>query len=163
LKQGQVVLGFSLPSNQEPTKAVVPAVGALDDPATGYALVPAHQWRLPTTPGVADDAPTPQAIIHDLVVVALIEAAILRASSLGSGRIGRGPIDRWHCHPHIGHICSAEREPEWDPAPVCEDVPLRPTLGAICGVRAREVPPFGALTMALSREVQFHPMPFFTS
>jgi hypothetical protein len=161
MNKGQVVIGLSLPSDQQPAEPVVPAIGPLDHPPSRLTTNSANKRRLSTSSRVADDAASAQSDIDALVVVALVQAAMDRACPLrcSTGRI----VDCAQCHPHIGHVRAAEDDANRDPLGVREEMPFGTALGPVRGVSARELPPFGALTITPSSAVQSQSRPTWSS
>lgn len=91
LEQGEVVLVFLRPANEESSVAVEPGVAGLDDPTTG-APAGCAQLELDLLAAGADvrRIPAPgDELAHAGVVVAAVEAQPLR---LGGRRLG--PLDR---------------------------------------------------------------------
>lgn len=62
-----------------------------------------------------------------------------------------------HCS--VRHIRAADERRDRDAAAVGQNVALYAAFRPVRRVRPREVPPFGAFTEALSRELHFHAMP----
>lgn len=151
----------SLPADQQGSVSVVPAVGAFDDPATGLPVDASEEWRFTATPDVGDDSSAHNSPLDVPVVVALIETAVARPLS-PPRRVLRGIVQRRDRHPHVVPVRSAQREPQRNSSTICQDVPLRPALGAVRRVRSRKSPPFGAFTVTLSSDAHVHEIPFRT-
>lgn len=97
-----------------------------------------------------------------LVIVALVEADILRPSWPSRAANIHG-VEGLADHVHVMHVGAGESNGERDSLSVYEDVAFGAEFGAIGRIGPSEVPPFGALTLALSRDVQSHSMPTFPS
>ncbi len=146
------------PANEQTAEAVVPGVGALDHPAAGPALDAAEQGLLAAAPDVRRDPASPDGCLGVLVVVPFVEAEVLRAA-----RSARGAED--HCIERLPHeplvvdIRAGDLGGQRNAAAVRQDVAFDAAFRPIRGVRAREVPPFGAFAMALSSADHFHWIP----
>lgn len=151
------MISASLPSDEERPKSVMPAVGALHHPATRLATYTTHHRPLAAAPDVwADPAPA-NARFDGGIVVALVQAAMYRSPQSATALMGI--VNRGQCHPHIGHVGSAEHDADRDALGIGEDVAFRAALAPVCRVSAGERPPLGALTMTLSSAVQFQSIP----
>ncbi|MDV7396392.1 hypothetical protein RZS08_33670, partial [Arthrospira platensis SPKY1] len=91
----------------------MPAVGALDDPAPGFALHASDQGRLAASPRVSDDAALLDSLVDDLVVVAFVEADI-RGTEARSGDVVGDAVERGHRHLHVGDVGAAHGDAERD-------------------------------------------------
>ena len=89
------------------------------------------------------------------VVVALVEAQVFGASWTARAANDHG-VEHVADHGSVRHVRSADHHGDRDAASIGQDVPLYAAFRAVRRVRAREVPPFGAFTEALSRELHFH-------
>lgn len=156
MDESQVVVALALPADEETAISVVPTIRALDDPPSRFARS-AWARKFAASSNVWRDAAPSKASFDLIVVVAFVEAAVERTPAVR--RSVRRIVDDTQCHPHIGHVCRADDCAEGDALRVGDDVTLRSALGAIGGVRARLVPPFGALTITPSRAVHFQSMP----
>ena len=152
-----VVFRLRLPANSQRAEVVVPAVRALDHPATRpAALALASLLAAPSKVGL--DAARHNSSLRVVIVVALVEAEILRATRTAR-RADNHQIERLANHPLIVHVRAGQRDPEHDTAPVRDDVAFRSQLSTIGRIGTRELPPLGAFTEALSSEAQAHSMP----
>lgn len=154
--EGQVVRRFDLPPDAQSTIEVVPTIGSLDDPPPRFTLH-AAQRRLAAPSDVGEDATDPDLAFGVGVVVALVKAEVVWTSATAPA--DRHGVQRLAYHPLVVDVGAAERHPKRDAASVGDDVTLDPALGTIRRVGTREVPPFGAFTMALSSEAQSQAMP----
>lgn len=75
--EGQVVPRFDFPADQQRAEAIVPAVGALDDPAPWLAVHLAEQRRLALLPDVRDDAAMAHGGVAVAKGIAFVEATVV--------------------------------------------------------------------------------------
>ena len=80
-----------------------------------------------------------------------------------STREERNRVERFADHVHVVHVGAGQRDGKRDALPVGQDVPFGAEFCAIGRAGAREVPPFGAFTLALSIDAQSHSMPTLSS
>ena len=85
LEHREVMGRESLPAHEQPPEAVVPTVGALDDPAPGDHPHAAQEGRLATASDVRDDPPMAHGGFRVGVVVALVQAQMRRPSRAPRG------------------------------------------------------------------------------
>lgn len=94
MEHRKVVLGFALPADQQSTKAIVPAVRALNDPTARLATHAAEESVFATSANVRHDAAMAHGGFSVGVVVALVETEIARPAWTSrptqSERIERG-------------------------------------------------------------------------
>lgn len=74
LEHGEIVGSDSLPAHEEPTKPVVRAVGALDDPAPRLSANTSEERLLSSSTDVRDDPTTANGSFRVRIVVALVQA-----------------------------------------------------------------------------------------
>ena len=158
LNQGEVVVGDALPADEQTTELVVPGVGALDDPAARFAADAANHALLSATPDVRDDAASPNLPLAVGVVVSLVQAQVFRPAGPARSPEHQS-VDRRAHHPLVVNVRSGQRHRQRNAARIRQDVPFRAGFRAIGGTGAGEVPPFGALTVALSIEHQVRSTP----
>jgi hypothetical protein len=159
----QVVRSNLLPPDQEAAVAVVPTIGALNDPSPGFlATNRADQGRLAAAPDVWLHAASPRLLLRLGVVVPLVEADVLRPPR-PPGRLQNNSVEGLPEHVLVVDVGAREGDAQADPVGVGQNVALRAALCTIGGTGAREVPPFGAFTLALSSEHQLRSMPTFWS
>lgn len=154
-----VVVGANpLPAHEQTAEAVVPGVGALHDPASRLPLNAAQEWLLPAPADVRGDPAGPDGRLGVLVVVPLVEAEVL-----GAARAARSTsdhrVERLPDEPLVVHVGAGDLGGQRNASTVGQDVAFDATFRPIRGIRAGEVPPFGAFTMALSSEDHFHWIP----
>ena len=158
LEHREVVLGDTLPANEQPAKAVVPTVGAFDDPAPRLASDAADHGLLASAANVRDDPARTDGRFSVGVVVALVETQVLR-----SARPARRPqydgVERSCHHPFVVHVRACDQHGQGDTVAVREDVAFHTEFSPVRRVRPRFAPPFGAFTKALSSEAKSHLIP----
>jgi hypothetical protein len=158
LDQCKVVGAASLPAYEQATEAVVPRVGAFDDPAPRLTAYFADEWLLAAPSDVRSDPSKANRRCDVRIVVALVETQVL-----GTPRTSRTSYDHRveyvANHRRVWHIRSADQHCERDTATICQYMTFYAAFRAVRRVRPREVPPFGAFTEALSRELHFHAIP----
>jgi hypothetical protein len=118
----------------------------------------ADERLLASSANVRDDATLPNFPFAVIVVVALVQAEIHWAAWPTGGTHQDSVEGRAH-HPLVVHVRSRERDCHRNASLVCQNVALGAALSTIGWIRAREVPPFGAFTMAPSREAHSQSMP----
>lgn len=118
----------------------------------------ADERRLASSANVRDDATLPDFPFAVIEVVALVQAEVHWAAWTTGGAHQNGIEGRAH-HPLVVHVRARERNRHRDASPVGQNVALGAALSTIGWIRAREVPPFGAFTMAPSREAHSQSMP----
>ena len=157
-EKGQVVRALSLPAHEETAIAVVPTVGAFDDPAPGLAADAPDQRLLAATADVRNDSPLSRFGFGLAVVVALVEAEVARATDAAPGA-KRHRVERLGHHPLVVDVRRRDLHGDGHATRIGQDVALNAFFGAIGRVGTRMVPPFGAFTIALSRLHQRQSMP----
>lgn len=163
LNEGEMILGGAFPPDPQPAKVVVPAVGSFDNPAPGLlASNGAGEGGLSATPNVRPDAAIASLAFGLLVVVPFVQAEVLRSSS-PPRCTQRNRVERLSDHVHVVDVCPRERHRQRDALTVGQDMAFCAEFCAIGGIGAGEVPPFGALTLALSSDAQSHSMPTLSS
>jgi hypothetical protein len=163
LNEGEMIFGGAFPPDSQPAKVVVPAVGSFDDPAPGLLTSNgADEGGLSAAPNVRPDAAIASFAFGLLVVVPFVQADVLRTS--GSSRCTqRNRVQRLADHVHVVDVCPRERHGQRDALAVGQDVAFCAQFCAIGRIGAGEVPPFGALTLALSSDAQSHSIPTLSS
>jgi hypothetical protein len=158
-----MILGGPLPPDPQRAKVVVPAVGSLNDPTPRLlAADGAGEGRLSPAPNMRPDAASASVAFGLVVVVPLVQADVLRTSG-PSRRTQWNGVERPAHHVHVGDVGPRERHRQRDALAVGQDVPFCAAFCAIGRIGAGEVPPFGALTLALSSDAQSHSMPTLSS
>lgn len=152
------MFGLSFPTNQQRAKSIVPTVRALDDPATWRAAYTPEQGIFTAAPNMGDNTAAPNCRFGVAIVIAFIETQMLR-TAWPAGAAQRDRVERLAHHPFIVHIGAGDDRSQRYAACVGQDVPFDAELGAVGWIFARVLPPFGALTMALSSDDHFQRMP----
>jgi len=158
----QVVVGDLLPASAQGTEVVVPAVGSFDDPTARLLANRARECRLASTTDMRSDTSSTGLLLGFLVVIALVEAQILRTPWPARSADVHG-VECLADHVHVVDVGTGQRDGKGDSLAVYESMALGAQFGAIGWIGSREVPPFGAFTLALSRDVQSHSMPTLPS
>lgn len=148
----------SLPAHEETAEAVVPGVRSLHDPTPRLAADHADQRLFTASSNMRTDAPQADCRSDVRVVVALVETDVL-----GAPRTSRAAhddsVEHFTDHRAIRHVGAGDQCGERNATTVGQDVAFDATFRPIRRIWAREVPPFGAFTEALSRELHFQAMP----
>jgi len=76
----QIVTALDFPADQERTKAIVPAVRALNHPPPRFPVRPPHERRLAFLSNVRDDPTVADGAVAVAKRIAFVEAAVLWAS-----------------------------------------------------------------------------------
>lgn len=141
----------------------MPAVGSLDDPTSGL-LAPNRPGErgLSATPDVRPDPAITSLAFWLLVVVPLVQAQVLRTSG-ASRRPEWNRVERPSDHVHIVDVGTSQRHRQRDTLAVGQNVTFCAEFCSIGRIGPGEVPPFGALTLALSSDAQSHSMPTLSS
>lgn len=101
--EGQVVAGFDFPSDQQRAKAIVPAVGAFDDPAPRPTVDAPDERGLALLPNMRRDAPRADGGVAVAKRIALIQAAVL-GSAHAAPRLEHDGIERPGERPFVVEI-----------------------------------------------------------
>ena len=142
MKQRQVVFGFLLPADQEPSIAIHPTVRALDDPAARLeASLSFDQLRFFAS---ASDVCGVSELVHEfphlVVGVPVVQAEILRMVGFGLGPIHRDAIKRRLNEPHVVAVGPINRQADRDAASFGQEATLDASFGAIRRIGARFSP-----------------------
>lgn len=148
----------ALPAYEQATKAVVPRVGSLNDPAPRLSANDPEQGLLAATSDVRTDTPQPNRWRDVRVVVALVETQVLGAAR-ATRPTNRDSVEDFADHVGVGHVRASDQGGDRHAAPISQNVPLYAAFRAVRRIWPREVPPFGAFTEALSSELHFHAIP----
>lgn len=151
MNEREVVGSLPFVTNEQRAEAIVPAVGALDDPAARLASGATDQRRLAAPSYVRSHAAIPNLFLGVGVVVTLVEAQVLRHQRTSSPAED-DRVERRAGHPLVVDVGSGHLDGERDPARVGQDVAFCAKFCTIGRTGARVVPPFGAFTVALSSE-----------
>ena len=149
--EGTVAFSFALPAGAESSKAIVPTVGPLDDPAPRFPANVAHErWFTPSS-----DVRLHSAIecfqFGVVVVVAFVEAEVLRQNRSEHSADGNCVQRRAH-HPLVVDVGPGQRDRQRDTTTVGQNMAFGAEFSTIGRIRARDIPPLGAFTEALSSE-----------
>ena len=148
----------SLPAHEETAETVVPGVRSLHDPPPRLAANHTDQGLLAASSNVRTDTPQADGGSDVRVVVALVETEVLgtpwtpRAAHDDS-------IEDFTDHRAVRHVGAGDQRSERDATTVGQNVAFDAAFRAVRRIWTREVPPFGAFTEALSRELHFQAMP----
>jgi len=158
MKEREVVGGFALVTDEQCPKAIVPAVGSLDDPAARLSTHAADERLLASPSDVRDDASITDLAFGVRVVEALVQAEVHRPTGPAWCAKHDG-VERRAGHPLVVDVRSGDLDGDRDTAPVGQDMAFCAEFCAIGRIGARVVPPFGAFTLALSSEHHFKSTP----
>jgi hypothetical protein len=152
------VRAAALPAHEQATETVVPRVGAFHDPAPRLSSHLADQRLLATPSDVRSNSAETNRGRYVRVVVALVEAQVFWATRAARATHDDG-VEHLADHGGVWHVRAADERCERHAAAVGQNVALYAAFRPVRRIRPREVPPFGAFTEALSRELHFHAMP----
>jgi len=76
VKKATVVFSDALPAHEQSSEAVVPRVGAFDDPSPRFSANASEQRMLSATTDVRDDSSTAHGSLRIGVVVAFVQAQV---------------------------------------------------------------------------------------
>lgn len=158
MKQSKVVSSTAFPPHEQATEAVVPRVGSFDDPPSRLAADAPDERLLATATDVRADTAKPNRRRDVRVVVALVETEVFWTTR-ATGTADGDSVEDFADHRSVRHVGSGDERCDRDAAGVGENMALYAAFRPVRRVRAREVPPFGAFTEALSRELHFQSMP----
>lgn len=136
----------------------MPRVRSLDDPASRLAADDANEGLLAASSDVRTDPPQPNGRSHVRVVVALVQAEVFRTPR-PAGTANDDGIKDIADHRAVRHVGASDQGGEGNATTVGQNVAFDAAFRAVRWIWAREVPPFGAFTEALSRELHFQAMP----
>lgn len=92
------------------------------------------------------------------IVIAFVEAQVLRTTR-SARSANDDAVENLADEPFVVHVRAGDAHRQRYAAAIGQDVPFDALFRPIGRVGARVVPPFGAFTEALSRDVHFHWMP----
>lgn len=158
MQQREIVVRFALPSDEQGTETVVPGIGTFDDPASRFPADTSDERRLTAAANVRDDPTDANFNLSVQVVVALVQTQVLGAS--WTTRCSNDDrVEHIGDEPFVVHVRCRDAHRYRHASPVGQDVSLHPAFRTVRRVGTSVVPPFGALTVALSSEVHAHWMP----
>lgn len=160
--ESEIVLREHLPADAESAKVVMPAVGALDDPATRTTGLAAPLLLAASTKMQVNTA-TRDLARGVVVVVAFVEAEIPWAARTPR-RVERNSVEGLRGEPLVVDVGAGQRNGDGDATPVGEDVALGAKLSTICRIGSGEAPLWApSPRRCRSREHQFQSIPRFSS
>ncbi len=148
----------AFPPDEQAAKAVVPRVGSLHDPAPRLSADDTKQGLLAASPNVWTDPAQSNRGRDVRIVVALVEAEVHR-STRTTRATNRYSVEHFADHGGVRHVRATDQGCDRHSAAVSQNVAFNAAFRAVRRVRAREVPPFGAFTEALSSELHFQEIP----
>ena len=148
----------ALPAHEQATEAVVPRVRALHDPAPRLSSHLTDQRLLAASSDVRSNSAEANRGRYVRVVVALVEAQVFWAPRSARATHDHS-VEHLADHRGVWHVRAADERCDRYATTVSQDMALYAAFRAVRRVRSREVPPFGAFTEALSRELHFHAIP----
>jgi hypothetical protein len=158
MNEREVMRSNRLPTDAQRAEVVVPAIGAFDDPAARATACAADQRRLAAPTDMGSNAALSCLGLADRIVVALIEAE-MTWTTRSAWRSQFDRVEHVADHAHVVDVGGGQGDSNRDAAAIAKDMAFGAELAAIGGIGTGEVPPFGALTLALSREHQVQSIP----
>jgi hypothetical protein len=151
MDEGQVVARLPLVADEQTAVTIVPAVGALYDPSPWFAASAAHQGLFTASANVRRHAAIPDLLLGVGVVVPLVQAEVVRTTRSSRASMNDS-VERDTGHPLVVNVGGGQFDADRHAATVGQNVAFCAAFCAIGRIGARVVPPFGAFTVALSRE-----------
>lgn len=136
----------------------MPGVRTLDNPAARLSSNASDERLLSATTDVRRDASRSDGGFGVRVVVAFVEAQML-GTPWTARTTQDNRVERARDEPLVVHVGPGDLGRKRHATTIRENVALDPALRAIRRVRAGQIPPFGAFTIALSSEAHVHWMP----
>ena len=138
VNEREIVLRDRFPPNAKRAEVVVPAVRALDDPATRTtALAPSHFLAASTK--MQSDTATRNLALGIVVVIPFVEAEV-PWSTRAAWRTEWNSVERFAREPLVVNVGAGQRDCDGDAATVGEDMPFRAKLSTICRIGTGEAP-----------------------
>jgi len=159
--EGTVAFSFALPAGAKTAKAIVPTVGPLDYPAPWLTPNAADERRLTSSSDVRLHSAIERLQFGIVVVVAFVEADVLGQNRPEHSADGNRVQRRAH-HPLVVDVRPGQCERQWNAATVGQNMTFGAEFSTIGRIRARDVPPLGAFTEALSSEAHWRSSPTFS-
>jgi hypothetical protein len=157
---------MNLIANLQSTKEIVPAIGSLDDPASGLesGIGLAFLFFLATRFDMGD-VPSPHRRTTQLrVIVALIATEVLARFALGRGSGHDNRVERGTEHLHVVPVGARECGGQRNAVGVREGMAFGAQFTPVGGVFSGQIPPLtGAETVALSSDWKRQSMPWRSS
>ena len=165
MKEGDVVVGRLVPTDQNTPEAVQPAVSAFHHPAAGFEpSFPFDGLSLfASTPDVGGEAELVQGAAHLSEVVAFVQAQTLGMRWGGRRARHRQAVHRSPHQLHIVAVGPVHCQPNRNTVGVGQQTAFDAPLTPIRGVGPGFSPPKGDLVMAPSRLSQLQSRPFNSS
>ena len=157
---------MDLIANLQSTKEIVPAIGSLDDPASGLEsrIGLAFLFFLATRLDMGDVPATRRRATQLRVIVALIATEVLARLALGRWPWHDDRVERRTEHLHVVPVGARERGGQRNAIGVREIVAFGAQFAAVCGVFSGQIPPLtGAETVALSSDWKRQSTPWRSS
>lgn len=136
----------------------MPRVRPFNDPAARLSSNTPDPRRLAPAADVRPDATGSNSGLDICGVVALVEAKVLRTPWTAGGAHDNC-IECTSHEPLVVDVRSGDLGRERHAPTIRQNVPLHPSFCAVRRIRPGQVPPLGALTIALSSDAHFHWMP----
>jgi hypothetical protein len=156
-----IAFSLALPAGTKTAKAVVPTVGALDHPPPWPATNTANERRLASSSDVGLYTSIECLQFGVIVVVAFVEADVLGQDRPEHSADGNR-VQRCAHHPLVVDVRPGQGERQGNSTTVGQNVAFRAEFSTIGRIRARDVPPLGAFTEALSSEAHCRSSPTFS-
>ena len=141
----------------------MPTIGTLHDPPPWlFSANGPGKGGFAASPNVRLDATGARFLLWFPVVVALVEAEVLGTPRSARSANVHGVQGLTH-HVHVVDVGAGQRDGQRDALTIYENVAFGAEFSAIGRIGPRELPPLGALTLALSRDAQSHSIPTLSS
>lgn len=148
----------TFPPHEQAAEAVVPGVGSFDHPPSRLAAHAPDERLLSAATDVRPDTTEPNRGGDVRVVVALVETHVFGATRTTRTADGDS-VEDLADHRSVGHVRAGDERCDRDTSGVGENMAFYAAFRPVRRVRTSEVPPFGAFTEALSRELHSQSMP----
>ena len=136
----------------------MPGVGALNDPSSWFPIDTPNESILTAAPNMGSYASISEFNLDSRVVVALVKTEVFRASRADTGLQGDG-VQCLADHATVVDVGSCDRDRDRHAAAIGQYMPFRTQFPPVGRVWAGQSPPFGAFTMAPSKELQSNSTP----
>jgi hypothetical protein len=137
---------------------VVPGVRSLHDPAARFSANASNERFLAASTNVRLNLATADSALDVRIVVAFVETQVLWSTRAACAAHSDRVKHRSN-QPFVVHVGRGNLQRDRHSSAIGQNMPFRAAFGTIGRIGTRMVPPFGALTMALSRLVQSRPIP----
>ncbi len=139
----------------------MPAVGALDYPPPRFPTHAADKWRFAAPTNMWLHTARTRFLLGVIVVVALVQTKVFGQQRLEQSPDGNG-IERGAHHPLVMDVGASQRDRDGDSATVGQNMAFGAEFSTIGRIGARDVPPLGAFTEALSSDAHSRSSPTFS-